>query len=186
MGVLNYMYCEGHDLHRIEFMKPASNINECIAQCEHDQKCNAVSWIPLRMGGQCWRKHSRCLNAQPVSEFLGRWPDLEGTISAYKFHTEEDEILQIDGQTPDDWVVLKDTDCSGSDIRPQQPALSLQACIEQCNNDDLCNTVTWIPKRNNVCYKKTNRCSTAAPNSLIYWRWPDMDGAMSAYKHVRA
>ena len=31
--VLNYMYCEGHDLHRIEFMKPASNINECIAQC---------------------------------------------------------------------------------------------------------------------------------------------------------
>ena len=46
------------------------------------------------MGGQCWRKHSRCLNAQPVSEFLGRWPDLEGTISAYKFHTEEDQIVQ--------------------------------------------------------------------------------------------
>ena len=25
---------------------------------------------------------------------LERWPDLEGTISAYKFHTEDDDIVQ--------------------------------------------------------------------------------------------
>ena len=41
-------------------------------------------------------------------------------------------IFLVDDQTPADWAVLKDTDCSGADIRPQQPASSLQACIEQC------------------------------------------------------
>jgi len=180
--VLDSTMCLSHDLHRTEFMKPASSINECIAQCRHDQKCNAVSWIPQR-GGECWRKDSRCMNAQPVSDIIWKWPDLEGTISAYEFHTPTDEIFYEDALTPADWIVLKDTDCYGGDIKPQKPALSIFECIEQCNQDDYCNTVTWVPKRNNLCYKKSNRCSTAAPNSLIFWRWPDMDGAMSAYKH---
>ena len=31
--VLNGQVCSGHDLHRIEFMRHASTINECIGQC---------------------------------------------------------------------------------------------------------------------------------------------------------
>ena len=51
-----------------------------------------MTWIPLR-DGQCWRKNSRCFNPQPVSELVGRRPDMEGAISAYEFHTAEDEAF---------------------------------------------------------------------------------------------
>ena len=65
---------------------------------QDDDECNAVTWIPKR-GNQCWRKKSRCFNAQPVSEVLWRWPDLEGTISAYKFHTPQHETVIVIGQS---------------------------------------------------------------------------------------
>ena len=38
----------------------------------------------------------------------------------------------VDAQTPADWIVLKDTDCFGDDIKPQKPASSIFDCIEQC------------------------------------------------------
>ena len=65
---------------------------------QHDEDCNAVSWIPLSTrgepgGNQCWRKNSRCLNAQPNSDNTWKYPWLEGAISAYKFHTAEDEFV---------------------------------------------------------------------------------------------
>ena len=83
---------------------------------------------------------------------------MEGTISAYKFHTEEDENFQSkllfhlafmyatqsdnlfsvlvdeNDPTPANYIVLKDTDCFGYDVhnnRPR-PALTLNACIQQC------------------------------------------------------
>ena len=33
------------------------------------------------------------MNAQLTSDIIWKWPDLEGTISAYEFHTQKDEIF---------------------------------------------------------------------------------------------
>ena len=42
----------------------------------------------------------------------------------------------VDAQTLDsaaDWIVLKDMDCFGDDIKPQKPASSIFDCIQQCH-----------------------------------------------------
>ena len=51
------------------------------------------------------------------------------------------------------------------------------------NNDDYCNSVTWYPSREGHCWKKTARCKLVKPVSEYLERYPDMTGAMSAYKH---
>ena len=47
--------------------------------------------------------------------------------------------------------------------------------------------MVWVPKRyNGLCYKKSNRCQDPEildANSSVLNRWPDMEGAFSAYKH---
>ena len=117
-----------------------------------------MTWIPKR-GNLCLRQIRRCSNARPVSEVLWKKPDLEGAVSAYKFHTAEDEaviskfffikasILQIKqltsffiavddtGLKPADWIVLNDTECFSFDVdqvETMRPASSIYACIEQC------------------------------------------------------
>ena len=117
-----------------------------------------MTWIPKR-GNQCLKSTQRCLNARPVSEVLWKKPDLEGAVSAYKFHTVEDEavlskfffikasrlqlkqitsfFITVDdtGLKPADWIVLNDTECFHFDVDQvglMHPASTIYACIEQC------------------------------------------------------
>ena len=74
------------------------------------------------MGNACWKKTNRCQNAQPVSFMLSWAPVMKGAISAYK---------QV--EIPDDWTVLEDTNCQGSDLHPTgKTALTINDCIYQC------------------------------------------------------
>ena len=78
--------------------------------------------------------------------------------------------------------VLDDILCQG----PNQGisvAPDIYTCIEQCHQNDGCNAVMWLPNRENKCVRKKNEnCQPQQPLSDNVSRWPDMEGARSAYK----